>query len=200
MTNSRNKGASFEREIANELTTKLELKHQLKRILEQTREKHLPDLILGRWYLECKRYGSGNEPMDSWWEQVVSASGRDKIPALIYKFDRRPIKVRVPLSILNENFSFNENIEISIEVNPKDINLENIPKKISLLRLDTDWYSSTKKELEILFPLLEKNGILIIDDYGYWQGARKAVDEFFKDKNVTMFKIDFTGRMIINSK
>jgi len=110
MTNSRNKGASFEREIANELTTKLELKHQLKRILEQTREKHLPDLILGRWYLECKRYGSGNEPMDSWWEQVVSASGKDKISALIYKFDRRPIKVRVPLSILNKNFSFNENV------------------------------------------------------------------------------------------
>ena len=110
MTNSRNKGASFEREIANELTTRLKLKHQLKRILEQTREKHLPDLILGRWYLECKRYGSGNEPMDSWWEQVVSASGGDKIPALIYKFDRRPIKVRVPLSILNENFSFNENV------------------------------------------------------------------------------------------
>ena len=110
MTNSRNKGASFEREIANELTTRLELKHQLKRILEQTREKHLPDLILGRWYLECKRYGSGNEPMDSWWEQVVSASGGDKIPALIYKFDRRPIKVRIPLSILNENFSFNENV------------------------------------------------------------------------------------------
>ena len=101
MTNSRNKGASFEREIANELTTKLELKHQLKRILEQTREKHLPDLILGRWYLECKRYGSGNEPMDSWWEQVVSASGKDKIPALIYKFDRRPIKVRVPIGAIN---------------------------------------------------------------------------------------------------
>ena len=110
MTNSRNKGASFEREIANELTARLELKHQLKRILEQTREKHLPDLILGRWYLECKRYGSGNEPMDSWWEQVVSASGKDKIPSLIYKFDRRPIKVRVPLSVLNENFSFNENV------------------------------------------------------------------------------------------
>ena len=57
----------------------------------------------------------------------------------------------------------------------------------------------TKKELEILFPLLEKNGILIIDDYGYWKGARKAVDEYFIDKKVTMFKIDFTGRMIINS-
>ena len=77
---------------------------------------------------------------------------------------------------------------------------ENLPNKISILRLDTDWYSSTKKELEILFPLLEKNGILIIDDYGFWKGARKAVDEYFENKNVTMFKIDFTGRMIINSK
>ena len=80
------------------------------------------------------------------------------------------------------------------------INKKNLPNKISILRLDTDWYSSTKKELEILYPLLEKNGILYIDDYGYWQGARKAVDEFFKDKKVTMFKIDFTARMIINSK
>ncbi len=77
---------------------------------------------------------------------------------------------------------------------------ENLPNKISILRLDTDWYSSTKKELEVLFPLLEKNGILIIDDYGFWKGARKAVDEYFENKNVTMFKIDFTGRMIINSK
>ena len=76
---------------------------------------------------------------------------------------------------------------------------ENLPDKISILRLDTDWYSSTKIELEILFPLLEKNGILIIDDYGYWQGAKKAVDEYFKDKQITMFKIDFTGRLIIKS-
>ena len=80
------------------------------------------------------------------------------------------------------------------------INKKNLPNKISILRLDTDWYSSTKKELEILYPLLEKNGILYIDDYGYWQGARKAVDEFFEDKKVTMFKIDFTARMIINSR
>ena len=76
---------------------------------------------------------------------------------------------------------------------------DNLPNKISILRLDTDWYSSTKIELEILFPLLEKNGILIIDDYGYWQGAKKAVDEYFKDKQLTMFKIDFTGRLIIKS-
>ena len=58
MTNSRNKGASFEREVANLLTNDLNLRNSIRRVLEQTREKHLPDLILGRWYLECKRYGS----------------------------------------------------------------------------------------------------------------------------------------------
>lgn len=58
-------------------------------------------------------------------------------------------------------------------------NNENIPEKISLLRLDTDWYESTKKELEILFPKLVKNGFVIIDDYYYWEGAKKATDEFF---------------------
>ena len=55
----------------------------------------------------------------------------------------------------------------------------NIPEKISLLRLDTDWYESTKIELEVLYPKLVKGGILILDDYGYWQGARKATDDYF---------------------
>ena len=73
---------------------------------------------------------------------------------------------------------------------------ENLPTKISLLRLDTDWYESTKIELEALFPLLSKNGILIIDDYGYWKGSKKAVDEYFKDKNINLFKIDFTSRYL----
>ena len=66
MTNSRNKGASFEREVANLLTNDLGLKKNIRRILEQTREKHLPDLMLGNWYLECKRYASGAEPLEAW--------------------------------------------------------------------------------------------------------------------------------------
>src|SRR5258708_6446874 len=53
------------------------------------------------------------------------------------------------------------------------------PDQIAILRLDTDWYESTKHELIHLFPRLSKNGILIIDDYGAWAGARKAVDEYF---------------------
>ena len=103
MTNSRNKGAAFEREIANSLNEELNLTVPLKRILEQTREKFLPDLILGNWYLECKRYGQGNEPVEKWWSQVLDAAKDRGIPALIYKFNNRPIKVRVPLNTINNN-------------------------------------------------------------------------------------------------
>jgi O-methyltransferase len=76
---------------------------------------------------------------------------------------------------------------------------QNLPDKISILRLDTDWYESTKAELEILYPKLSKNGILIIDDYGHWKGARKAVDEYFNDKKVVKHYIDFSCRMIIKT-
>ena len=101
MTNSRNKGAAFEREIANLLNEELELTIPLKRILEQTREKFLPDLILGRWHLECKRYGQGKEPIENWWNQVLDSIKERELPALIYKFNNRPIKVRVPLYSVN---------------------------------------------------------------------------------------------------
>ncbi|MCL2705130.1 MAG: TylF/MycF family methyltransferase [Spirochaetaceae bacterium] len=70
------------------------------------------------------------------------------------------------------------------------------PQSISLLRLDTDWYESTKKELEILYPLLNKNGVLIIDDYGHFTGAKKAVDEYFSNKTkIYLSRIDYTGRV-----
>jgi hypothetical protein len=73
-----------------------------------------------------------------------------------------------------------------------------IPEKIALLRLDTDWYESTHHELVHLFPRLTSKGILIIDDYGAWQGARKAVDEYFDGKNFLLQRIDWTGRLLVN--
>ncbi|MFS0697090.1 TylF/MycF/NovP-related O-methyltransferase [Streptomyces nitrosporeus] len=54
------------------------------------------------------------------------------------------------------------------------------PEQISVLRLDTDWYASTRHELEHLYPRLVSGGVLLIDDYGYWQGSRQAVDEFME--------------------
>ena len=74
-----------------------------------------------------------------------------------------------------------------------------IPEKISILRLDTDWYESTKHELEYLFPRLSSGGILIIDDYGHFKGAKKAVDEYFKKNEIKSFihRIDYTGRLVV---
>lgn len=59
------------------------------------------------------------------------------------------------------------------------------PQTIALLRLDTDWYESTRIELEVLYPNLIKGGVLILDDYGYWKGARKAVDDYFSSIGIT---------------
>jgi len=74
-----------------------------------------------------------------------------------------------------------------------------IPAKIAVLRLDTDWYESTRHELIHLFPLLTVGGVLILDDYGYWQGARKAADEYFRENNIQILlnRIDETGRIAV---
>lgn len=72
-----------------------------------------------------------------------------------------------------------------------------IPDNISLLRLDTDWYESTKHELIHLYPILSIKGILIIDDYGSWAGAKKAVDEYFDNIPLLFNRVDSTGRIAI---
>ena len=76
---------------------------------------------------------------------------------------------------------------------------EHIPGKIALLRLDTDWYESTKHELIHLFPRLETHGVLIVDDYGHWEGAKRAVDEYICNNKIRILlnRIDYTGRIAI---
>jgi O-methyltransferase len=73
------------------------------------------------------------------------------------------------------------------------------PSKISLLRLDTDWYESTKHELVHLFPRVSSGGVVIFDDYGHWSGARRAVDEYLQQQglNLLLNRIDYTGRIAI---
>ena len=73
------------------------------------------------------------------------------------------------------------------------------PERIALLRLDTDWYKSTLHELVYLWPRLVRGGVLIIDDYGYWKGARKAVDEFLAalPEPVLLHRIDSECRAAI---
>jgi O-methyltransferase len=73
------------------------------------------------------------------------------------------------------------------------------PATVAVLRLDTDWYESTVHELTHLYPRLATNGVLIIDDYGHWLGARKAVDEYFSGQSFAplLNRLDYTGRIAI---
>jgi O-methyltransferase len=76
------------------------------------------------------------------------------------------------------------------------------PAEISLLRLDTDWYESTRHELLHLYPRLSDGGVLIIDDYGHWEGARRAVDDYFSTEAhpLLLARVDYTGRMGVKVK
>lgn len=69
---------------------------------------------------------------------------------------------------------------------------------IALLRLDGDWYDSTKVCLDHLYDRLVPGGIMVIDDYGHWEGCRKAVDEFFaaRGERPMLHHIDKTARYI----
>ncbi len=71
-----------------------------------------------------------------------------------------------------------------------------IPAGIAVLRLDTDWYESSYHEIKHLFPLLSKNGMLILDDYGHWQGQKEAINKYFDEQQIGMYlhRIDYTGR------
>jgi hypothetical protein len=73
------------------------------------------------------------------------------------------------------------------------------PDEIALLRLDTDWYASTKHELEHLLPRVSPGGICIIDDYGEFVGAKRAVDEHLAALGVPVLlhRIDTTGRLCV---
>ena len=93
-----------------------------------------------------------------------------------------------------ENFTF---VEGDVAVTLQSA----VPDQIALLRLDTDWYESTRIGLEVMYPRLAVGGVCILDDYGHWQGARKAVDEYFEalGHRPYMHPIDYSGRVFIKT-
>nr|WP_281722832.1 TylF/MycF/NovP-related O-methyltransferase [Nitrosomonas nitrosa] len=93
-----------------------------------------------------------------------------------------------------ENFSEDE---VSFIKGDVQITLgSSLPSEISVLRLDTDWYESTRIELDKLYPLLTEGGILIVDDYGHWKGAKRAVDEYFRSNPpILLNRIDYAVRV-----
>ena len=65
-----------------------------------------------------------------------------------------------------------------------------IPEKIAILRLDTDWYESSKYELEQMYDNVVPGGVIIFDDYYHWNGQRIATDDFFASKNLNYQFVD----------
>jgi hypothetical protein len=73
------------------------------------------------------------------------------------------------------------------------------PERLALLRLDTDWYESTRIALEVLYPRLSVNGVLIADDYGHYRGHRKAIDDYFQTTAAPplLTRLDYSCRLAI---
>lgn len=76
-----------------------------------------------------------------------------------------------------------------------------LPESIAILRLDTDWYESTRHELLHLYPVLAENGVLIVDDYGHWRGSKEATDEYFAplESCPSFHRIDYTGVLALKT-
>ena len=145
-------------------------------------------------------YEGMNEPSD--YDIDINGKSASERMALEYR-ETSWVWAKAQLELVRKNvYKFGypiEKIKFIKGLVEETLNSNEIPEKISLLRLDTDWYESTKIELEILFPRLVSGGALIIDDYGHWNGCRKAVDEYFDSLKFSPFsnRIDYTGRLII---
>jgi hypothetical protein len=123
MVNGRNKGSQFERSTATLLEAELGI--SFKRDLEQYRASDHGDLIPSDdafpFVIECKRYANGTGCRVSWWEQAKAAAAAvGKLPAVIYKYDRRDIRVVVPFTALHRAFggeghTVNHQAEMDIE-------------------------------------------------------------------------------------
>jgi O-methyltransferase len=159
---------------------------------DSQRRLHLYDTFAGMTEPSGRDAGPDGVPVASYWEQVK----RDRVDTLILSAGLEDVRANMARTgIASERVVYVEGpVEATIPAS--------VPERIALLRLDTDWYESTRHELEHLWPLLAVGGVLIIDDYGHWQGAREAVDEFFRDRDDAplLCRVDYTGRMGVRTR
>jgi len=128
----------------------------------------------------------GGDPAREKWEQVRAGSGSE--------WNNAPLDA-VRAALVSTGFP--EDRMHFVKGKVEDTIPATLPERVCLLRLDTDFYASTRHELRHLFPLLEINAPLIIDDYGSWEGSRKAVDEYFDAEHIKMLlvRLDAGGRI-----
>ena len=117
MTDSRKKGAVFERQIVNYIKDHLgeSLPELPKRNLSQYQIKGEADIVIPGWSIECKAYASGSTYKQAWWEQACAASG-DRFPVLIYKFNNRPIRCVIQLMAICRDFSYDPSLVAEISL------------------------------------------------------------------------------------
>jgi len=166
----------------------------------------LAQMILNKHFINKKIYGYDtfegmSEPTD------YDIDYRNKLAkVLMHKSDKKNnilniwafVNQETVIENINSNLTNHKIFLVKGKVEQTLNKIDNLPKKISILRLDTDWYESTKIELEVLYPLLEKNGFLIVDDYGHFKGAQKAVDEYFEKININPYFhiVDYSCRIL----
>ena len=137
-------------------------------------------------------------------ENILNQNATNELKNIKKKENKKDIWAYSPISYVKKNIQKtnikDENV-LFVRGLVEETLIDQKPEKISLLRLDTDFYESTKIELEKLYPLLEVGGILIIDDYGHWKGCKKAVDEYFENKqNIFFQQIDYSGIIGVKTK
>ena len=127
---------------------------------------------------------SGNRAIDKYRDRARSDSGSDWCFASQEEVRENMAITRYP-----------EHLVHLVPGKVEDTIPEYAPAKIALLRLDTDWYESTLHELNNLFDRVQAGGVLIIDDYDSWQGARKATDEFLEARSEKIFLHRMGGKL-----
>ena len=116
MTDSRHKGASFERKICSLIKENLNI--DAKRNLDQYQVSGMADIIIPGWSIECKAYKKGNAYKPKWWRQTKAAAlNKNLTPVLIYKFNNSPIKCVIQIKTLTKNFGSDPDLlcEVSID-------------------------------------------------------------------------------------
>ena len=142
------------------------------------------------------------EPTEDDVEVITGIKGKDLLTNIQKNTDKYNMWAYAPIDEVKKNIASTgypiDKVKFIIGKVEETL-LEYKPQRIALLRLDTDWYESTKIELDMLYPLISQGGVLIIDDYGHFEGARKAVNDYFKKTKQAplLNRIDYTGRLII---
>jgi O-methyltransferase len=136
------------------------------------------------------------EPTPEDYTAKDGVSARDVLAAAKKHKNARNVLTTVSVAEVKAAFEreglFDESVVFKVGPVEKTL-LSELPEKISLLRLDTDWYASTAIELEKLYPRLVRGGVIIIDDYTTWAGARKAADEYFATRPILLVPTGGSG-------